>query len=230
MKTSYLQLGNLLNTTISDPLDPSMDAVAPSEGEHMDTTALVRQALERRLDVISGRAHARSLEAASLESILHLFPSIGLDGQYRVTNEPGLSGRSSTWFIGVTASWLLFDAGARFADHAEETALARIADLSLQALERKVDVDVRTALVELENQKASFKQARVAKEAAVKNAGEVSELYRQGLASALQAADANVSQFEATVTMIREEYGLAIANLNLRAAMGLDPLGKEFSR
>jgi len=56
---------------------------------------------------------------------------------------------------------------------------------------------------------------------------ETAELYRQGLSTALQAADANVSLFEAEVTLVQERYGLAIAFLNLEAALGLDPFGKE---
>ncbi|MCJ7485987.1 MAG: TolC family protein, partial [Candidatus Aminicenantes bacterium] len=53
------------------------------------------------------------------------------------------------------------------------------------------------------------------------------ELYRQGLASALEVADANVSLFEAEVGLVQERYGLGVAFLNLEAALGLDPFGKE---
>ncbi len=60
-----------------------------------------------------------------------------------------------------------------------------------------------------------------------KNAAEIAELYRQGLSNALQVADANVSLFEAEVEVARQRNGLALALLNLRAAQGLDPFGKE---
>ena len=79
----------------------------------------------------------------------------------------------------------------------------------------------------LANQRASLKQATVAYEVARKNAAETTELYRQGLASALQVADANVSLFEAEVAFVQERYGLGVAFLNLEAALGLDPFGKE---
>jgi outer membrane protein TolC len=52
-------------------------------------------------------------------------------------------------------------------------------------------------------------------------------LYRQGLASALQVADATVRLFEAEVGFVAQRYGLGIAFLNLEAALGLDPFGKE---
>ncbi len=90
-----------------------------------------------------------------------------------------------------------------------------------------MDVEVREALVSLTNQRASLKQAAVAHEVAKKNAAETTELYRQGLASALEVADANVSLFEAEVALVQERYGLGVAFLNLEAALGLDPFGKE---
>jgi outer membrane protein TolC len=92
---------------------------------------------------------------------------------------------------------------------------------------RQVEIDVREALVSLDSQRASLKQAAVAHDVAKKNAAETAELYRQGLASALQVADANVRLFEAAVQLVSQRYGLGIAFLNLEAALGLDPFGKE---
>jgi len=129
--------------------------------------------------------------------------------------------------VGATLSWTLFDGLARFADRRERQAQAKLADLDVQAAARRVDVEVREALVSLENQRASLKQASVAYDVAKKNAAETAELYRQGLASALEVADANVSLFEAEVALVQERYGLGVAFLNLEAALGLDPFGKE---
>jgi outer membrane protein TolC len=92
---------------------------------------------------------------------------------------------------------------------------------------RRVELDVRDALVSLTNQQASLKQATVAYDVAKRNAAQIAELYRQGLATVLQVADANVSLFEAEVELVKERYGLVIAYLNLEAALGLDPFGKE---
>jgi outer membrane protein TolC len=56
---------------------------------------------------------------------------------------------------------------------------------------------------------------------------ETGELYRQGLASALAVSDANLRLFEAEVALARARFGLGLALLDLRAAQGLDALGKE---
>jgi len=90
-----------------------------------------------------------------------------------------------------------------------------------------VDVEVRNALVSLDIQRAAVKQARAAQQVAQKNATETSELYRQGLASALEVADANISLFDADVALVRQRFALGVSFLNLEAALGLDPFGKE---
>ena len=162
-----------------------------------------------------------------IEPMLRWLPSLSFNGQYRYTNESGLTGRPTNWNLGLTLTWAVFDGFSRNADYKERKALAVLADLDVKATMRKVELDVRDALVSLENQRATLKQAEVAREVAGKNAVETAELYRQGLITALEAADANVRLFEAEVALVRERYGLGIAFLNLEAALGLDPFGKE---
>ena len=188
---------------------------------------LVEEAPARRLDVGSLRWQASSLRALAKVPLLGWIPSLNASGQYRMTNEASFNNRTWNWNVGATLSWTLFDGLARCAGPRERKALAKLADLDVQAATRRVDVEVREALVSLANQRASLRQASVAHEVAKKNAAETAELYRQGLASALEVADANVSLFEAEVALVQERYGLGVTFLNLEAALGLDPFGKE---
>jgi outer membrane protein TolC len=81
--------------------------------------------------------------------------------------------------------------------------------------------------VELRNAQAALKQSELATEQARKNAEETAILYRQGLSTALAVSDAALRLFEAEVSLARTRYSLGVALLDLRAAVGLDPLGKE---
>jgi outer membrane protein TolC len=105
--------------------------------------------------------------------------------------------------------------------------MVKIAELDVKAALRGVEVDVREAQVSVASQRAALKQAEVALDVARKNAQETSELYRQGLATALEVADSTVRLFEAEVAQVRQRFNLGIAFLNLEAALGLDPFGKE---
>jgi len=229
VETSILQLGYLLDApaAVRGPLVVPEFLIEAASAEAADAEALVEEALARRLDVGSLRWLASSQRALAKVPMLGWLPSLSASGQYRLTNEAAFNNKTWNWNIGATLSWSLFDGGARFGAKREQAALAKLADLDVQAATRRVDVEVREALVSLDNQRASLRQATVAHEVAKKNAAETAELYRQGLASALEVADANVKLFEAEVALVQERYGLGVAFLNLEAALGLDPFGKE---
>jgi outer membrane protein TolC len=229
VETSTLQLGHLLDApeAVRGPLVVPEFLIEAASAEAADSEGLVGEALARRLDVGSLRSLASAQRSLSRLPMLGWLPSVSASGRYSLTNEASFNNRNWNWSIGATLSWSLFDGGARFGQSREQKALARLADLDLQAATRKVDVEVREALVSLSSQRASLRQASVAHEVAKKNATETTELYRQGLASALEVADANVSLFEAEVALVQERYGLGVAFLNLEAALGLDPFGKE---
>ena len=145
--------------------------------------------------------------------------------QYRVTNEQGFAGRIGDGFAGVIATWPLFDGGERYGERTERQALARAGAAEQDARVRAVALDVRRALVTLENAQATQKVAAAAAEIARRNVQETAELYRQGLVRQLEVADANLRLFEAEVALARERYALALAYLDLRAAAGEDPPG-----
>ena len=60
--------------------------------------------------------------------------------------------------------------------------------------------------------------------AARKSAEETTVLYKQGLAKAIELVDANLSRFNAELTLAGAQLGLRQAELDLRAALGLFPV------
>jgi outer membrane protein TolC len=226
-ETSRLELGYLLVTPVEGPLalpEPLLnEASQPNEG----LLALGPNAEERRLDVLSSRLRVQSLEASAREPMARLFPTLGVTGQYRVSSDSAVPGTQTGGFISLDLTWNLFDGGERYAERRERVALAKAAELEADARTRRVDVDIQRARVELSNAQAALRQSQLATEQARKNAEETGILYRQGLSTALAVADAALRLFEAEVSVARARYSLGVALLNLRAAVGLDPLGKE---
>jgi outer membrane protein TolC len=229
VETTRLQLGYLLDEADSGRkrLQAPEFLLKAAEDKPQAVEQLVAQAQNRRPDLISLRWRARAQHALVLEPILKWLPTLTFNGQYRYTNEPGLTGKNFNWNVGLTMSWPIFDGLTRNADYKERKSLAYMADLDVQSSERKVELDVRGAFVALDNARASLKLATVAQNVALKNATETAELYRHGLSQALQVADANVRLFEAEVGLAQARFNLGIAYLNLEAALGLDPFGKE---
>jgi outer membrane protein TolC len=227
VETTYLQLGYLLNSPARKQLKVPDFLLSAVDEKPLAAEALIAEAQARRPDVTSLRWRAKSQHALIVEPILKWLPSLSLTGRYTYTNEAGLTGQNTNWNAGLTMSWSIFDGLTRNGDYSERRALAYQADLNLQSAMRRVELEVRDALVTLTNERAALKQATVALQVAKRNAAETAELYRQGLTTALQVADANVSLFEAEVQLVSSRYGVGIAYLNLEAALGLDPFGKE---
>jgi outer membrane protein TolC len=200
--------------------------VAQAQPDTVDPKAL-QDARAVRLDVQGLGERKSQAEALAREPLLRLVPVLGLTGQATLTNETGFQGKPWAASVGVDLTWALFDGGNRYGVRDERTANARIVALNERLKERSVAIEVESALVILSTARSSATQAAVEVDAAKLSAQETSELYRQGLATALQQADAVQSQFEAEVALVQARYAVLMGLLDLRTALGVDPLGRE---
>jgi outer membrane protein TolC len=226
---AILQLGHLLVSEIRSGLSVPDWLLRAAELIPPTVSDLLPQAEKRRPDLQALQFQARALHFSMAQATLKWLPSLNLVGSWRITNEAGLTGRATNYSMGLSVNWALFDGFNRNADYRQRRSLAHLADLDVQAAKRTSRLELENALISLTSQQASIRQAKVALDAANKNARETAELYRQGLSTALQVADANVRLFEAEVALVNVRFGLGVALLNLRAAEGKDPFGQEVS-
>ena len=226
-QTAYLQFGNLLDTEVAPPLAVPEALLADAAAAVADAETFVTTAQQRRLDLAASRERADAARIAAQEPLARIVPRFALDAEARQSNERIFSGYDDDWAIGLSGTWDVFDGGERYAERDELRAVASIADLDTRALQRGVAFDVRSAAVALEQSQTSTRAAQAAVDAAQRNAAEITELYRQGLARALEVSDAGLQLFEAEVALATERFGLGRAFLGWRAALGFDPLGRE---
>ena len=224
VRSARIQLATLLNTEINGPLATPESLLAAASSEPGVTDVAVTAAQRRRNDIAASRLHVEALQAFAEEPSRRFIPSANLVAQTSNINEGSISDRNNDALVGVTLNWPVFDAGLRSAERAERTAVARGAELELDLALRTVEQQIRTAGVRVESEQAALREATAALRAARRNADETNELYRQGLASALELADANQRLFEAEVAEVTARYRMAQAYLALREAGGLDPL------
>lgn len=227
VEQAYEQLGLLLDTRVKPPLTVPREllesATVPIEYED----SLLNQAEASRLDAAARQQRAKAAAIYATEPYYRLAPSLSFRGQYRLTNEPGLLGRNDDSYLGLDLAWVLFDRTERYADARERRAQAQSAQLFARLKEREIAVELRQALINLQSGQGALRQATAAVEVAKKNAQETVELYAQGLTGVLEVSDASLRMFEAEVLLAREQYGLALAFLELRSALGIDALGRE---
>ncbi|WP_245919225.1 TolC family protein [Melittangium boletus] len=225
--TSRLELGYLLVAPVEGSLVLPETLLGEASRPVDSFKNLAGGALERRPDLLSAHLRVEAQRALAREPLARLFPALSASAQYSLNNESGLTGRTGNGFLSVDLTWTLYDGGERYADRRERLALARALEWEAAGQVRRVDVAVARAEVSLRTAQASLSRNQVAVRAARQNAEETSLLYRQGLVAALALSDAQVRQYEAEVALAQARYSLGSALLELRAAVGLDPLGKE---
>ncbi len=220
VRTTRLALGFLIGAEVEvdRPLEEPPPQSAPPAG-----AAESDRAVASRQDLRALELRAESVRLIAQEPWLRLVPSIGLRGIYRGTNEPGFSGKKTDWNIATTLTWALFDGGVRYAEAAARRADFLEATYSADALRRRIALEIRIARTNLDTAEAALDQAQVRSRVARQNEEEVRVRFGQGLATALEQADATVSAFEADAELARQRFARRVAQLSLLKALGRWP-------
>jgi len=225
-QSSRVELETLLNSEIDGPLAPPTALLEAANDAGEPSAASVTEAQGRRGDIAGQRARVEALRAFADEPNARFFPSLLLSAQGSNFNDGAIRNRNNDGFVGLSFAWPVFDAGLRKADRAERLANVRGAELQLDLELREVAREVRSAAVQLASEQASLREAIAATRAAQKNANETNILYREGLASALELADATQQLFEAEVAEVTARYRMAVAYLSLNEAGGGAAVGE----
>jgi outer membrane protein TolC len=211
-----LRLGGLLGIELDGPL-------APPDALLADAAVVAAPADPARPDLAALSARAAAADQYAAEPTWRWSPSLDLIGAATASSVGGVTGKRSDWYVGLSAAWALWD-GSRGPDRDERLAAARIAGLRLAQETRGVAIEERVALASLEAARGTSAAAAVAVAAARRNVDESRALYQQGLARALEVADASAGLFDAEVALARERVALGLAALAVRDARGLEPL------
>lgn len=225
---ALLALAFLMADDVELPLEPPEALLAAAGLPLPGHERLGEAAVERRLDLQSRRKLADAWDAFADEPSRRFLPSLRLTGTHELfLDEKDANGNAQDWTVGVGVTWDIFDAGLRAAERRERRAQASEAELEADVVERAVVSEVRRARVEILSAQDSVKDALLAVEASRRNAEETFELYRQGLRTALEVADAGNRAFDADVSLTRERLALTLAWVDLQVALGSHPLSPE---
>ena len=224
LSSGMLNLGWLLGAELRGPLASPDALLAAAASTSAERGRAIGEAQARRPDVRSGRLRVGAAREAAREPLWRWVPSLVASGTANTTSVAGVTGKTVDWFLGLNAVWTLWDGGERLADRDDLVAQAEAARLQSDRQTRGVALEVDTALVSLGTARDTVTVAGAAVVAARKNVEEARTLYKQGLARALDVADATARLFDAEVALAQERYGLGLALLNLRSALGLGPL------
>lgn len=213
-----LSLGFLLARTVDEPL-----AEPQTLASNAPVSELLPVALEERPDLAALRSELEARRSEANEPWLRFAPTLGVAAEATATNEPGFTGRALNWSLSATAIWSLWDGGARYAIARRRAAEAEETALDVEQQERRVALELSQAATDRETAIAAVEQAEAQLEIATENAEEVRARFSQGLATAIEQADAAVTEFDAAQALARERFEADAAALRLLRAMGAWP-------
>ncbi len=126
----------------------------------------------------------------------------------------------TSWEVGVTASWLLWDGGRTEADSAEAAATARALRARQADTNSMITTEVRQRRLELESARAAVDAATAAVTSAAEARRVVTERFNVGVATSTDVLDAQVVLLQAELDRTRAFATIRLAEARLARALG----------
>lgn len=224
LQRSYVSLAFLVGKAVTGPLAPPDRTMRAAESAPFRAEDAAKLAEDRRPDVRSAVEHTISLRESAKEPLYRLAPTLALQGRIQLNVDPTPDLRLYEGSASLTLTWNIYDAGVRYADRRVRDAQAQSSYLDEKALRRSIATDVALALASLKASRDAYKVAADGVEAAKRHVSEVGILYKQGLAKGLDQVDANGRLADAETNLENTRLSMEQAYLDLRLAVGLDPL------
>lgn len=204
-----------LNDVMGEPLDRvyALQLPSPPAEELPAPGDMEPDALTRRADV--GRARvaetlAREGQAASRAAF---WPSVGVQGGWEF-NGGSFTHRAQAWGVGAFIRWNLFSGLGDVARRREAVAATERAQAERERLESAVKVELRIAVVRIEEARAREAVGRSARLQAQESQRIIRDRYEAGLASASDVLRAAEAVLESEL-----QYTTAVVDVLVSAAM-----------
>jgi outer membrane protein TolC len=155
------QLTASLNEMLGLPTGTRLELVPPEPlVEHLSLEEAVGQATSVSVDVIEAQQTAVKARAGSTLSKMEYFPSIAIVGGYAHQSAINVVLPEDFAYVGVIATYTIFDSGKRERGVKERSAQVQAADLAVQLNKQKAAAAVRTSYLELERSRELVQLAR----------------------------------------------------------------------
>lgn len=187
-----------------------VDVVLPAADElaAQPIEALIARAREQRTERASLTERQASLRASGAASLAALRPQLGALVAVEPTRPnqrfiPKTDEWKTSWDLGVTFTWPLFDGGKARADNAAALAQAEALGHRLDDFDSALAVEVRQRLLDIESGRAALAASAEAVAAATEARRVVQERFRAGVATSTEVLDAQQELLEAELERTR---------------------------
>jgi outer membrane protein TolC len=205
------ELTGALDNMIGLPEGTKLELVSPeplTEDTSMDEA--VDKAVAANIAVVEAEQTAVKAKAGSSLSKMQYFPSVAIVGGYTNQNALDIILPRDFSYIGVIATYTVFDFGKREHGVKESNAQAEMAEMAVPLTKAKVSAEVKTSYFELERSRQLSQLAR-----RMVNAAHVVEASAQSDSSEVESAQAKME-----ADMFRAELEYRQAYARLKSLMG----------
>lgn len=220
--TSRAALGNVMGIPVTQqfsiqPVTPEVTAPAVSLEQAVETAYSARPEVRAAESAVELQRLAVNLAEKQR------LPLLGAFGQLERNLNPGALGTAETWRIGVNATWSIWEGGAIGARVRQAEADFRAAEDTLQQARLGVGLDVKAALVAVNE---AYERVSVA-EQGVSLAEEALRLaqvrYQAGISTAVEVRQAELDLIQARTNRVNTVFEYEVAVARLQRAMGQEP-------
>lgn len=208
------EIGASLDTSVKLTDSMNYKAIAP---EPVETA--IQQAMKDRADFLAQQTR-ESAAKTNYDSVKwERLPSLGISGDYG-TIGPGFSNAIPTWKAQATLRVPIYDGGRRDARRAEAASALRSEQIRSRDLKQQVELELRTALKELQSAEAQMKAAQEGLDLSNNELAQARRRYEAGITNSLEVTDAQTRLARARDNYTIALYGHNVARLDLQSAMG----------
>ncbi len=205
------ELAASLNDMLGLPAETKLELVTPEPlAEDTSVEEAVDKAVAANVEVVEAEQTAIKAKAGSILSKMQYFPSVAIVGGYTNQNALKIILPRDFSYVGVIATYTVFDFGKRERGVKESDAQAEMAELAVPLTKAKVSAEVKSSFFELER---SRKLSQLAHR--MLSATQVVE-------ASVQSDDADIESAQAKMEadMLRAELEYRQAYSRLKSLMG----------
>ncbi len=178
--------------------------------------------LQKRADFQAVQQQIDAVESSKTSVWWSFFPMVELSADARSGPKSAFSNPDGfTWSLTLSATWLLYDGGARFAQLDQLQAQVDEQKLSYQRDLRDAEVGVRRALRDWKTAVAAVSVARQQVESAKQAYESASQRFEHGLNTSVDVADAAQRLYDAQISLNQRTFEARNARANYQYLVGL---------
>jgi outer membrane protein TolC len=196
------------------------DQVPYSTSSPIDVESGLKQAYQQRPEYLAAESRNHALELAVKAAKGELLPSLQINGDYGVLGK-NISSLENTYTVAAGLRIPIFQGGRARADVAQAESDLRQSRLQLEDLHNRIEVDVRSALLDVNTSAEQVSVAQSSIGLAAEQLKQSQDRFAAGVAGTLDVVQAQEAVATANESYIQALYVNNVAKLTLARALGV---------